>query len=56
LEHNAEQHANFTFERLLYDLTPFMILALFIAGLPGPSDKPPGTLPDHECGYSLGYR
>src|SRR5215208_2756471 len=33
LEHKAEQHANFTCERLLYYLTPFVILALFIAGL-----------------------
>jgi len=33
IEHNAEQHANFAYERLLYYLTPFVILALFIAGL-----------------------
>ena len=32
-EHNAERHANFPYERLLYYFTPFVILALFIAGL-----------------------
>jgi hypothetical protein len=33
LEHNSERHPNFTYERLLYYLTPFVILGLFIAGL-----------------------
>jgi hypothetical protein len=33
LEHEEERHPNFPYERLLYYLTPFVILALFIAGL-----------------------